>query len=242
MSVAPLPVDKKSSPQKVYSGVLHGLYEGRFVPGQRLIESDLSRIYQVSRNSVREALSRLAAERVISLNPHRGAQIRLLTRSEARGVLEVLELLIGLAARVAAKRIKESGASKQFEAILDKLVSFQDRPDSLDFLKARNVFYRALAEIGGNDELMRVLPSMHVHLLRVQFRRFYPIPEQEGIEEYRRVGEMVLAADPVGAELAAQLHVRRIANNLEQLPDEAFDVEELAEPETRLRLLDRALD
>ena len=107
--------DQKSSPYKVYSGVLTGLYEGRFVPGQRLVELDLSRIYQVSRNSVREALSRLEAERVILLTPHRGAQIRLLTRVEARGILEMLELLIGLAARLAAKHIHEAKAAEQFE-------------------------------------------------------------------------------------------------------------------------------
>ena len=77
MSIATASADKESSPHKVYSGVLQGLYEGFFVPGQRLVEADLARMYQVSRNSVREALSRLAAERVILLSPHRGAQIRL---------------------------------------------------------------------------------------------------------------------------------------------------------------------
>jgi DNA-binding GntR family transcriptional regulator len=216
--------DQKSSPYKVYSGVLTGLYEGRFVPGQRLVEADLSRIYQVSRNSVREALSRLAAERVILLSPNRGAQIRLLTRVEARGILEMLALLIGLAARLAAKHIHEAKAAEQFESILNRLLSFEKQPDSLQFLRARNVFYRKLVEIGGNDELMRVMPSMHVHLLRVQFRQFYPVPETEGFREYRRIGKAVLAGDWKRAELAGQIHVRRIANNLDDLPDDAFDL------------------
>ena len=222
VQLAPESVDNKSSPYKVYSGVLQGLYEGRFVPGQRLVESDLSAIYQVSRNSVREALSRLAAERVILLSPHRGAQVRLLTRSEAKGVLEVLELLVGLSGRLAAERIDERNAKSHFTSVFEKLLSFEKRSDSLDFLKARNAFYRSLAEIGGNDELMRVLPSMHVHLLRVQFRRFYPVPEPEGFEEYRRIGRAVLAGDAKRAERESQTHVRRIANNLEHLPDDAF--------------------
>ena len=224
MSLASVSADKESSPYKVYSGVLQGLYEGFFVPGQRLVEADLARMYQVSRNSVREALSRLAAERVILLSPYRGAQIRLLTRAEARGILEILELLIGLSARLAAKRIKEAKSEKQFSSILDRLLSFEKRSDSLEFLRARNQFYRTLAEIGGNDELMRVMPSMNVHLLRVQFRRFYPAPEQEGFEEYRAIGKAVLAGDAKRAEVAGRAHVRRIADNLEHLPDNAFDL------------------
>ena len=159
---------------------------------------------------------------VISLSPYRGAQIRLLTRSEANGVLEVLELLIGLSARLAARKINKGSAKSQFTAVFEKLLSFEKRSDSLDFLKARNAFYRTLAEIGGNDELMRVLPSMHVHLLRVQFRRFYPVPEPEGFEEYRRIGKAVLSGDANRAEREGQLHVRRIADNLERLPDDAF--------------------
>lgn len=215
---------KDSSPNKVYSGVLQGLYEGRFVPGQRLVESDLSRTYQVSRNSVREALSRLEAERVISLSPHRGAQIRLLTRHEASGILAIVELMVGLAARLAAVNIKRAKAEKRFESILVTLLSFEKQSDSLDFLRARNAFYRELVETGGNEELMRVMPSMHVHLLRVQFRRFYPVPEREGFREYERIGKAVMAGDAKRAELAARAHVRRIADNLEELPDDAFDM------------------
>jgi DNA-binding GntR family transcriptional regulator len=212
----------KSSPHKVYTGVLKGLYEGRFVPGQRLVESDLSRIYGVSRNSVREALNRLAAERIVSLNLHRGAHLRHLTRSEARDNLELIELMIGLAARLAASNLKRKKAAKRFSEVLDKLLSFEDRPDSLEFLGARNQFYRVLVEIGGNGELPRILPGMEVHLLRVQFRSFYPVPQKAGISDYRRIGEAVLAGDPKRAEMAGQAHVRRIAKEVADLPDEAF--------------------
>lgn len=211
-----------SSPHKVYSGVLKGLYEGRFAPGQRLVEADLSRLYRVSRNSVREALHRLAAERIVSLNLHRGAHVRLLTRSEARDNLELIELFIGLAARLAATNLKKKNAGKRFSEILDELLAFEDRPDSLQFLRARDRFYRMLVEIGGNGELPRIMPAMEVHLLRVQFRSFYPVPQKAGISDYRRIGEAVLAGDAKRAEVAGQAHVRRIAKEVDDLPDDAF--------------------
>ena len=46
------------SPGVVYRGIVDGLYRGRYVPGQRLVEADLTRDFEVGRGSVREALLR----------------------------------------------------------------------------------------------------------------------------------------------------------------------------------------
>jgi DNA-binding GntR family transcriptional regulator len=58
----------------------------------------------------------------------------------------------------------------------------------------------------------------------VQFRRFYAATEREGFEEYRAIGKAVLAGNAKRAEVAGRAHVRRIADNLEHLPDNAFDL------------------
>ena len=68
------------SPGVVYRGIVDGLYRGRYVPGQRLVEADLTRDFEVGRGSVREALSRLAAEGLVTMNLHRSAVLRQLSR------------------------------------------------------------------------------------------------------------------------------------------------------------------
>ena len=84
------------SAEMVIRAITEGLYSGRYAPGQRLVEADLTREYGISRGSVREALSRLAADGIVTLNRHRGAQIRSLTRKEALDVLNLLEILVGI--------------------------------------------------------------------------------------------------------------------------------------------------
>ncbi|MBV8613756.1 MAG: GntR family transcriptional regulator, partial [Acetobacteraceae bacterium] len=146
---APRPV---SSPDQVVSEILRGLYTGRYVPGQRLIEADLTREYKVSRGSIREALKRLAAEGVVSLNLYRGAYIRTLSRSEARDVFAVTEVLTGLAARLAAERIREGDNEALVrEAVADVVATA--RGDFIEFAQARNRFYRRSVRVGGNREL-----------------------------------------------------------------------------------------
>ena len=51
----------------------------------------------------------------VTLNRHRGAQIRSLTRKEALDVLNLLEILVGFAARSAAAQIPTPDDRKAFE-------------------------------------------------------------------------------------------------------------------------------
>jgi len=214
------------SPAVIFRDILEGLYEGRFVPGQRLVETDLTRIYGVSRGSVREALNRLAAEGIVALHLHRGAHIRLLTRSEAENIVVLLEVLIGLAARLAAQKLegagKASAARKRFQQVCEHLLAFENRPESYDLIRARNRFYNCLVEIGGNDALGRMLPSMSVHLIRVQFRAFQKHSNKYRFTDYHQISEAVLAGDARRAELAGRRHIRRLGDMLQHMPDNAF--------------------
>lgn len=214
-----------SSPDYIVSEIVRGLYAGRFVPGQRLIEADLTREFKVSRGSIREALKRLAAEGVVSLNLHRGAYIRALSRSEVSEVLAVMEVLTGLAARLAAERVDDEGnRARMREAMAD--LAAAARGDFFEFVRARNRFYRALMRIGSNRELSRLLPSMQVHLVRTQFRPYSAVPEEQRLEEYERIAEAVLAGDPAAAEAATRRHVRNTCELIQRLPDDVFAPED----------------
>lgn len=218
----PSPTRLQSSPDQIVADIVQGLYEGRFVPGQRLVEADLTQSYRVSRGTVREALTRLAAERIVTLSPHRGAQIRRLTREETRDILVLLELLIGLAARLAAGRIGDGATRDRFVRASEALLAFAERPTSFALIRARNTFYRTLVEVGSNQELIRILPGMHVHLLRVQFRLQGSDLTSDRFPDYRAITTAVLAGNGRKAELAGRKHIRRVADFIEALPDEAF--------------------
>src|SRR5690242_190887 len=74
------------------------------VPGQRLVEQELSEAFEVTRSSVREALQELAAEGLVELIPHRGARVRVISVEDAVQITECRAALEGLCARRAATR------------------------------------------------------------------------------------------------------------------------------------------
>jgi DNA-binding GntR family transcriptional regulator len=211
-----------SSSTTIIRSLIEGLYSGKYVPGQRLVEKDLTTELGVSRGSVREALSRLAAEGIVSHNFYRGSQIRLLTRKEALDTLVPVELLVGLTARLAAEHIDIGKNRASLQAAIDNLMAYESRPDFLGLIRARNSFYRTLSRIGDNQELSRILPTVHVHLLRVQFRAYVSDAETERFDDYRQMAEAVLNGNGRQAEVAARRHVRRLASAIATLPDTAF--------------------
>jgi DNA-binding GntR family transcriptional regulator len=204
----------RSASQIVSDGVLGALEEGRYSPGQRLVVADLAIRFGVGPNAVREALQRLAAEGVVELSRHRGAMIRELAPEQALMTLELTELLIGLAARTAARNIADPAAAAKVEHALERLKASGSADDMRAFLKARNAFFGALLTAGGNQELERISPTVQLRVLRAQYHL---------ANTYRRlsrdlaaIGQAVLAGDPQAAEEAAQAHVGRIRQALQR--------------------------
>lgn len=210
------------SPGVVYRGIVDGLYRGRYVPGQRLVEADLTRDFEVGRGSVREALSRLAAEGLVTMNLHRSAVIRQLSRTEVRDLVSLLEVLNGFAARLAAERIDEGSNRKQIEESFAVMMDKDVQRDFLRFARARSAFYRNMVATGGNHELARLMPRTNVDLLRVQFRAYQTVDESARIEDYRAIYDAIVEGAARKAESAAKTHIRRFGDAIDKLPDAAF--------------------
>lgn len=212
-----------SSSDLVVNAIKKGLRAGRFVPGQRLIEADLTAELNVSRGPVREALKRLAAEGMVKHTPNRGAQIRRLTHREVNDLLAVLEPLTGLQARFAALRIDEGNNRERVKAALDHLLSFRKGGDTIPFLEARRFFYDTLLDTGGNEELKRIIPLMQIHIIRLQFSDYLIGRDRDRrFDEYEAFGEAVINGEASRAERLAKIHIRRTRNAMNRLSADAY--------------------
>ncbi len=207
----------QSPRELVARDIVRGLYEGRYQPGQRLVEAQLTAAYGVSRGPVREALNRLAATGVVVLAPERGAQVRLLTVTEAIDMLVVVQGLIGIAARLAAGRIDLPGARERMTAALDGVLSFEPAGGEAEHAVLRGRFYAALTDSAGNSELTRLLPTVQIHLIRVQFRHAMRGLDRTRKKDYRAIADAVLGGKPAAAETAGRRHIGRAIEALEAL-------------------------
>lgn len=197
-----------SASDTVFFGIMSGLELGSFVPGQRLVETDLVAHFGVGRNSVREALQRLAAEGIVDLQRHRGAVIRRLSLQETLDVLDVAERMTGLLARAATRGSRNRPQVQALRASVQALVAAEKVLDGETFSSARRHFYRTLLEMGDNRELRRLFPTIHMPIVHAQHR--LASLRQMRLDDYRRIATAVLAGEPDAAEAAGAAHVQNV--------------------------------
>lgn len=111
LNPAPL-IDRTISVQiarEVRRRILSGLYSG----GSQLLQDTIAAEFGVSKIPVREALTRLAAEGLVELQAHRGFQVRVMSRAEAR---ELHDLRLLLEPRICAQGARLAGEREHAEA------------------------------------------------------------------------------------------------------------------------------
>lgn len=214
----------KSSPDIVFDAIIAGIRSGNLVPGQRLVEADLTERLGVSRGPVREALKHLAAEGMVILNQNRGAFVRSLDRKNADDLLRVLEINCALAVKLATRRIAAGHMRAEFDVVADHLLSYEEKGDSQAFIEARRTFYDALFQASGNKELHRIIPLMQIHLLRLQFQtRISETDRKKQFDEYRAVITAIREGWTKRAERLMAIHIRRTRLSISRLSDDAFN-------------------
>lgn len=215
---------RASSSDRVVAAIVGGILSGRYVPGQKLIEADITQAVGMSRGPVREALKRLDAEGIVTLTPHRGAYIRALTRDEAADLLVILECLTALMARLAAEAVARGADSAEVQDAYDWLELFRDgRAGDLAFIEKRRHFYDTLMALGANKQFATIMPIMRIHLLRLQAQPYLSVEDRQNrLDEYSAITHAVLAGDVKAAERMMRRHLKSMQQRIARLPDEAF--------------------
>src|SRR5262247_47523 len=78
---------------EVYDALRDAILSHRLAPGTKLPEDELASIYSVGRSVVRSALQALAHDRLVRLEPNRGAFVAQPSKREAREIFEARALL-----------------------------------------------------------------------------------------------------------------------------------------------------
>ena len=183
---------------------------GRLQPGSRLIESDLTVRFAVSRGPVREGLRRLSADGLIVHWPHRGAIVRRLTEREIRELFLIRIEMEALAARLAAAADAPDRRAR-FAASIEPIYSDAPR-NSCDYLKENAAFHDAVMALADNRELRDLAGRLQLPLIMAQVGDVLTRPVLEAsVREHRLIAEAIVERDPGAAAARMREHLERAA-------------------------------
>lgn len=203
----------------VSAGIRHALMNGDMVPGQRLVEQELSEMFDATRSAVREALQDLAAEDLVELVPRRGARVRVVTVSEAIQITECRAALEGLCARRAA----ELASGEQREQLRDIGRSMEQAvaEGALNDYSAMNRrLHDSIMEMSQQNVAGRLLERLNGQMVRYQFRlALRPGRPAQSLPQHLAIINAICKGDVAGAESAVRAHLESVVAELEATPE-----------------------
>ena len=194
---------------RVVSILKEQILDGRLAPGQRLIANDLLEELAVSRGSLREAFRQLDAERLINLNPNKGAIVRKLNVTEVNKLFEIRIALEGFAARLAAEKIDLKENRKLFNAVLTKGRRHQHNPIFSEFIIDNRDFHQAIVTLCENDELGKLIDKYQLPVFMLQLRQVMSKEQiiKNALTEHEEIAAAILASSPEAAYGAMKKHL-----------------------------------
>lgn len=183
------------------------IMEGRLQGGDRLREVELCEELGISRPTLREALRTLEAERLITIEPHRGPSVVRITPKVARDLYAVRALLEGHAAFEFAN-LATAEELNALDAAVRNLHAQATQGDKNALLTAKREFYEILLTGCRNDLIKELLTSLlsRVSLLRATS---FAAPERlpASLAEIDALFDRIRARDAEGAQQAARDHI-----------------------------------
>lgn len=201
--------------QQIVRAIYDAIENGVYVPGQRLIEADLTRDLQVSRPSLREAFQRLSAEGVLDILPNRGVMVRRFDADDITQIQQIRNVLEPLAAEGAARCIDQAGNRAQFERVAAPWMGAPPVDDIETFLRENRRLHRTIVELSGNPHMVPIMERLNVLLLCAHFR--YTFPREQRVAssaKHQAIAQAILAGD---APLARRLMKQHMAHSESQM-------------------------
>ena len=186
------------------------ILEGRFVPGQRLVEVDLMKETGESRAHVREGLRHLRAEGLVEIEEYRGAVVKRITRKDIYLAGRVREALEGLAARQIAERPLTEEERATLLELRTRLVATVAAEDYVGYTAANEELHRFVIRASNNPYLDNFLDRLRVvvrqthHFSAYRSKAFFA-----GNVEHLAIIEAILLGHPEVAESMMRMHVRK---------------------------------
>ena len=193
------------------------IVEGEYLPGSKLVENDLAQEFGISRQMARELLQDLESRGLVQKEPNKGATIRRIDLKTLFEIMELREVLEGLAARLATENTSAADWQDLVDAFGECMEEKVREKDLDGYLALVNKFQNRLLQAADNAELSLVADRIFAKMLIVQ-RRLILLPGrvQAGLQEHREVLQAIMDGDPEKAETLKRKNIRSAITTLKK--------------------------
>lgn len=163
------PLKTKTLVDQVIEAIVEATATGAFLPGDRIIEAEVARLFDVSRVPVREALRILESQGIVQNVRYRGMRLMDVSVDRLEKILKVrLSLELLAVEEIAAARDANPDILAPLEDIMARFQVAADKGDTFRVARLDTEFHRQICLLSGNDVLLRMWEPLS-HQLTIIF-------------------------------------------------------------------------
>ncbi|MCX7747588.1 MAG: GntR family transcriptional regulator [Clostridia bacterium] len=199
---------------KVFTQLQNDILNGKYQPGDSLIETRLSEELGVSRTPIREAIRQLELEGLVQSIPNKGAIVTGISAKDIEDIYTIRMMIEGLAARWAAEKMTEEELAELKEAVeLEEFYTMKN--DTEHLLKFDSVFHEIIFKACKSKPLMHTLSTFHHYVQRARNASLgSPGRAQKVLEEHKAILQAITERNAEQAEKLTTEHIRNASKNL----------------------------
>jgi len=190
----------------VYDFLYRRIAGGKLKPGQKITELQVAASHGISRSPVREALKRLAEDRLVKLVPRSGCYVCELTHDEVAEIFDIRKRLECLALEYAFPRFNR----KELEDLgtkFQRCLKLDESSLAKEELKLDSHLHAMICNASGGRNLQDMLGKLRARIEMFRAREAAASRARLALEHHIAILDAILAGDRKGAVRFLEKHI-----------------------------------
>jgi DNA-binding GntR family transcriptional regulator len=211
-------LQRLSLKEKAYQAIKHKIVSLELEPGAVIDEAALIDELGLGRTPIREALQRLALEKLVDIVPRRGMFVTEIGLTDLQRLFEVRMVLESMAARLAAQRGRP-GHWRRMEDVLRQLDDDDETQLDNELLIAIDeACHRIMYEAADNEFLYESLSGMYALSMRLWYYSLAKIGRMRStVLEHRDILQALSSGDADRAAKLLEQHINTFQNEIQSV-------------------------
>ncbi|BBK33269.1 GntR family transcriptional regulator [Stella humosa] len=195
--------DSQSLTETAYRRLEELIVTLQLAPGSGVSEAELSRKLGIGRTPIREALQRLARERLVLILPRRGIVVSEINALTQLRLIETRRELERLLSRRAAKRATDAERTR-FRSIAAGMAKAAEGEDDIAFMRLDQAFNGLVLEAARNEFAAGAMALMHGLSRRYWYNHYRQVADlPQSARLHGACAEAIAAGDEAAAAAAS---------------------------------------
>lgn len=204
---------RQTAADQAYAGIVDLILHHQLRPGERTSVNLLATKLLLGRTPVKEAITRLQTEGLLSVAGRSGTMVNLIDRNQAEQLFALRQVLEEFAANKAARNVTPEQLKALRKLLREMEEHSSNRSDIIGsaarFVRANVAFHSLIVSAAGNPYLSRLYSQLQMHLQIVTYlvqRGFDPKAAERRQREHELIARALAARDGHALKRALRAH------------------------------------